>query len=143
MGEIGSTAPGSEDVKIMSQDDIQTIQQTELKDTFETVTAGVSSFELVKTDLLEEVTSKIITEESPKMDKELKKETTVGSDEQDVAEKDASELSPVTKSRTSSTSSGSSKQDMIGAVKLTETSLEGKSEKVLAAPESEYKNWVK
>merc|ERR1712111_10871 len=98
------TVPKSEDVKIEAQEDIQTIQKTELMGTFDTVTAGVSSFESAKIDLLGEVTSKISTVETPKSDTDLNIEMTV---EQDVAEKEARRLSLVTKSRTSSTSSRS------------------------------------
>merc|ERR1711974_482500 len=58
----GSEIPKSQDVKIELKEEIHMIHQTEMKDTFDTLTA-VSSFESARIDLLEEVTSKITTEE--------------------------------------------------------------------------------
>merc|ERR1712029_74569 len=107
--EGGPTVPKSDDVKIESKEDIQKIKKTDVKDTFENVTVGVSSFESAKTDLLEEVTFQITTKEAQKMDIEVKTEA-IDFAEQDVAEKDGSELNAVTKSWTSSTSSASSKK---------------------------------
>merc|ERR1711974_253759 len=106
-------------------------------ETFETVTVGVSTFDSPK--IQEEITSAITTDKVLKMGKEFNTETAIDSVEPDVAEKEASKLSPVTKSRTSSTSSGSSKKEMIATVKLTKTSTENKLEKGLTAPEIEDK----
>merc|ERR1712111_284667 len=111
-----STFDESEDATMKSKRDVQNIYQTEMKETFESATAGVSLIVSTKIDLLEEDSTKI-KEESQKMDVELKADTK-------LVIKDQEETSTTNKSRTSSTSSGSSKKEMI--VKTTETTPKDK-----------------